>query len=785
MVGTTISHYKIISKLGQGGMGEVYLAEDSRLDRKVALKILPQHLSERAELRERFEREARAVSSLNHPHICTLYDIGEQDGIHYLVMEHLVGETLEARLAKGALPLEQTLEYAIQIADALDKAHRQGVVHRDLKPANIMLVKSGAMLLDFGLAKLQAAETPTNLSAPPTDQASLTAEGTILGTPQYLAPEELEGKEADARTDIFAFGAVVYEMATGKKAFEGKSQASLIGAIMGQDPQPMTPKFLDQVVKRCLAKEPDERWQSAGDLMAGLKWVRDGAGAGTVSEKSVHEQPRKGLAWSLVVVLVLLLVGLLAAWYSDTSTVENDEVVRFSVGPPEAFTLAVGQIGPSPAMSPDGQWLGFRTISDGVAVITVRSLDSLVTRTLPGTESVDRWFWSPDSQAIGFSAEGKLKTTDVAGGLPRAVGNHEALLLGGTWNSDGVILFGTANDGIYRVSATGGDPTPVTQVDRSQSELRHTSPHFLPDGIHFLYLALSTPQENSGVFIGSMDSEERKFLMNSSSGAQYASGHLLFIRDGSLIAQEFDVTRMELSGKPNRVAEGVFYSAFSGAGAFAASENEILAYFGGGVTEWGIRGGAQISWVDRQGRQLESIGNIAAYGQIALSPDETRIVAEVMTEEGTFDLWLLDLERQGISSRITFTSTSERDPVWSPDGHDIAFSWNPIGLADLYRMTLGQDTEAALLAESEDSRLIPEDWSSDGRFITYGEGSGSLRELRVLPLADGEESFPVVQGDFTMDEPHFSPNGEWIAYESGESGRTEVTSVRFDPVDYK
>ena len=281
MIGQTLSHYKIIEKLGAGGQGEVYLAEDSRLDRKVALKILPQHLSDRAELRERFEREARAVSSLNHPHICTLHDIGEQDGIHYLVMEHLVGETLEARLAKGPLPLEQTLEYAIQIADALDKAHRQGVVHRDLKPGNIMLVKSGAKLLDFGLAKLQAAETPTNLSALPTEQANLTAEGTILGTLQYMAPEQLEGKEADGRTDIFAFGATVYEMATGKKAFEGSSQASLIAAIMGRDPrpmaelQPMTPQLLDRVVKRCLAKDPDERWQTASDLMTGLKWVTE------------------------------------------------------------------------------------------------------------------------------------------------------------------------------------------------------------------------------------------------------------------------------------------------------------------------------------------------------------------------------------------------------------------------------------------------------------------------------------------------------------------------------
>ena len=314
MIGNTLSHYKMIEKLGQGGMGEVYLAEDSRLDRKVALKILPQHLSDRAELRERFEREARAVSRLNHPHICTLYDIGEQDGIHYLVMEHLVGETLEARLAKGALPLEQTLQYAIQIGDALDKAHRQGVVHRDLKPGNIMLTKSGAKLLDFGLAKLQAADTPTNLSALPTEQANLTAEGTILGTLQYMAPEQLEGKEADGRTDIFAFGAMVYEMATGKKAFGGKSQASLIAAIMGQDPrpmaelQPMTPQLLDWVVKRCLEKEPDERWQSAADLMAGLKQATEvGISRDSIPAVAAPAAWRRTIPWS-----VALLMGVIA-----------------------------------------------------------------------------------------------------------------------------------------------------------------------------------------------------------------------------------------------------------------------------------------------------------------------------------------------------------------------------------------------------------------------------------------------------------------------------------------
>jgi len=390
MIGQTLSHYKIISKLGQGGMGEVYLAEDSRLDRKVALKILPQHLSERAELRERFEREARAVSSLNHPHICTLYDIGEQDGIHYLVMEHLVGETLEARLAKGALPLEQTLEYAIQIADALDKAHRQGVVHRDLKPGNIMLVKSGAKLLDFGLAKLQAQETPTNLSALPTEQANLTAEGTILGTLQYMAPEQLEGKEADGRTDIFAFGAVVYEMATGKKAFEGKSQASLIGAIMGQNPrpmselQPMMPATLDHVVRRCMSKAPEDRWQAASDVMAELRWVTEvGTSVDSLPAVTGPAAWKRAIPWSIVVVMAV--IAGVALWNLMRPTPEL--LTRFVITPPPAAPLEQRTSSSELAISPDGRQIVYLAQSPGTrSQLYVRATDEFVSRPIPGTE---------------------------------------------------------------------------------------------------------------------------------------------------------------------------------------------------------------------------------------------------------------------------------------------------------------------------------------------------------------------------------------------------------------
>ena len=462
MIGTTLSHYKIISKLGQGGMGEVYLAEDSRLDRKVALKILPQHLSDRAELRERFEREARAVSSLNHPHICTLYDIGEQDGIHYLVMEHLVGETLEARLAKGALPLEQTLEYAIQIADALDKAHRQGVVHRDLKPGNIMLVKSGAKLLDFGLAKLQAAETPTNLSALPTEQANLTAEGTILGTLQYMAPEQLEAKEADSRTDIFAFGAVVYEMATGKKAFEGKSQASLIAAIMGQEPrpmselQPMTPALFDRIVKRCLAKEPDKRWQTAADLMEELKWVIEvGTSVDSLPAVTGLAAWKRAIPWSITVLMGFLVISI-AFWSSPQPT--SSPSTGFAITPPSVAPLARTRQN-DVAISRDGRLILYKTVTERGPQLYLHSVDDFVDRPIPGTENVVNSFFSPDGKSIGFFAGNSLKRIPLAGGSAVTLAEVASLNQTGIWGLDETIVFtagfgGAA--GLYRISASGG-----------------------------------------------------------------------------------------------------------------------------------------------------------------------------------------------------------------------------------------------------------------------------------------------------------------------------------------
>src|SRR6267378_1190530 len=497
--GRRLGPYEILSAIGAGGMGEVYRARDTRLDRIVAIKVLPTHLADRSELRERFEREARTIASLNHPHICTLHDIGQQDGIDYLVMEYLEGETLAQRLLKGPLPLEQVLQYAIEISDALDKAHRKGVTHRDLKPGNIMLTKTGTKLLDFGLAKLKQEVAPVNvqLSEVATADDPLTAKGTIVGTLQYMAPEQLEGKEVDARTDIFAFGAVVYEMATGKKCFEGKSQAGLIAAILQINPppisslQPMTPPALDRVVKRCVAKESDDRWQSANDLTNELKWIAEsGSEAGVPAPILTDRKSRKRLVWSVVAILLVAALALGAYSYLRRAPV-NIEPVRFFVSPPGDLagfgTTTSGTTAPV-AVSPDGRRLAFVAMgAEGRYLLWIRSLDTLAGQALAGTEGASSPFWSPDSRFIGFFAGGKLKKIEVSGGPPitlcDAPNNR-----GGTWGRDGVIVFNPANlVALQKVSESGGVPTAATVL--GQGETAHMRPSFLPDGQHFLYRA--------------------------------------------------------------------------------------------------------------------------------------------------------------------------------------------------------------------------------------------------------------------------------------------------------
>jgi len=784
--GTRLGPYEILAPLGAGGMGEVYRAKDTRLDRVVAIKVLPSHLSNNTEVQQRFEREARAVSSLSHSNICTLYDVGRQDGIDYLVMEYVDGESLADRLAKGPLPLDQVLRYSIQIADALDKAHRQGIVHRDLKPGNIMLTKSGAKLLDFGLAKFQdnnSGAVFSGLSNVPTERVSLTGEGAILGTFQYMAPEQLEGQEADARTDIFAFGAVVYEMATAKKAFTGKSQASLIGAILRDEPptistsQSMTPPALDRVVKTCLAKDPDDRWQSARDLTQELKWIAEGGSqAGIQVSASTHSKSRERTAWIVAAVLLAASV-MLAIPYVFHSSPAEPGAVRFNIPPPESATF-----GDSSCISPDGRLLAFTAReADGKVSLWIRPLDSVTSKALGGTEGAEFPFWSPDSRFIGFFSENKLKKIDISGGRPQTLCDVTSNPRGGAWNSDGTILFTPDfTTPLYKVSAGGGVPSPLTEFDPSRKENSHRWPCFLPDGRHFLYFARAAGGEGKAIFVGSLDSNERTLLFDCESRAVFASADnaransrssLLFIRDKTLMAQSFDERKLKLFGDAYPVAEDIeLYgeSGPTGYGAFSVSDEGILAY------RAGVSSIVQFAWVDRATRQLTPVGVPALYSEPCLSPDEKRVVfdkAETQPKSG--DLWLLDLSR-GTTTRFTFNPSEEACPLWSPDGTRIVFSSNRNGQQDLYQKnSTGTGSEEPLLHTGVE--LYADDWSLDGRYILYESSDPKTKfDLWVLPMTGDRKPYPFLQTEFNETHSQISPDGRWVAYVSDESGRPEV-----------
>ncbi|HEY3123122.1 MAG TPA: protein kinase, partial [Thermoanaerobaculia bacterium] len=530
--GSRLGPYEILAPLGAGGMGEVYKARDTRLERTVAIKVLPQHLSSAPEVRQRFEREAKTISQLSHPHICALHDVGREGDVDYLVMEYLEGETLTERLGRGALPLEQTLRFGTEIADALDKAHRQGIVHRDLKPGNVMLTKSGVKLLDFGLAKAIAPVTSgSGLTALPTmaGAPNLTQEGTILGTFQYMAPEQLEGREADGRTDIFALGAVLYEMATGRKAFSGTSQASLISSIMKEEPAPivqllpMTPPGLDRVVKICLAKDPEDRWQSAHDIASELKWIEQvGSGAGIPAPVVARRKSRERAAWVLFAIAALLAAGLAAAYLRKAARPVLP-VVEAAIALPEKMFL--GEL----AVSPDGTRLAFTASPPGgQPALWIRRLDGSGVQAVPGAENAYFPFWSPDGRSLAFFSEGKLRRVDSSGGAILAICDA-GRGAGGTWNRDGTIVFAPApTSALSRVPASGGRPAPVTKLDASRHETAHRYPQFLPDGTHFLYMAadLSAPPDDpaNSIRVGSLDGKSDKALVPVASGAAYAAG---------------------------------------------------------------------------------------------------------------------------------------------------------------------------------------------------------------------------------------------------------------------
>ncbi|HXW93813.1 MAG TPA: protein kinase, partial [Terriglobales bacterium] len=563
--GTQLGPYEIESPLGAGGMGEVYRARDARLNRLVAIKILPEHLSDNPVAKERFDREARIISSLNHPHICHLYDVGTQDGISFLVMEHMEGETLADRLRKGPLPLDQMLRYAGELCDGLETAHRSGVIHRDLKPGNIMITKTGAKLMDFGLAKPMApasapgSQLTRTLSSP---DRPLTAEGTIMGTFQYMSPEQVEGKEADERSDIFSLGAVLYEMVTGKRAFEGKTAASTIAAILASEPkpisamQPASPPALDRIVKTCLAKDPDERLQSAHDVKLQLQWIADAGPTPGATAPAAAWWKSPALGWGICALLLLALAWLFIGGLNPSAPA-NTAVRAEIVPPPDAEFFSRDIEGGPPAISPDGRQIVVAVRDkQGTVMLWLRPVDSQSIHPLAGTEGAEHPFWSPDSRSIGFFAQGKLKRIDASGGDLRALCDVSLSPRGGTWNREGVILFtpGTA-DLVYRVSADGGTPVAVTELDQSHAETSHRWPQFLPDGNHYLFLVRSFDKERTGVYVGSLDSKLHDLVLHTGYRTLFVPGYLLYMQDKTLVAQPFDAQKAKLSGQPTPLAD--------------------------------------------------------------------------------------------------------------------------------------------------------------------------------------------------------------------------------------
>ena len=760
--------------------GEVYKAKDTRLDRTVAIKILPEHLAENPERKQRFEREAKAISQLNHPHICTLYDIGEQDGIDYLVMEYIEGETLAERLKRGPLPLDEALEYGIQIADGLEAAHRAGIVHRDLKPGNAMLTKSGIKLLDFGLAKVLAQESDAGASDAPTKQRDLTKEHAILGTLQYMAPEQLEGKAADSRTDIFAFGALLYEMVTGQRAFEGESQASLISAIMSSEPrliselQSMSPPGLDRIARRCLEKDPDERWQTAKDLTAELAWVaeRDPRDGGPDTRSNTHAG-RDFLAWGVAVVATIVAMGLAATRNDRVPT--NRSVTEFVITPPEAAAFSHLYLRASPVVSPDGRLVAFSARDSVGERIWVRSLDSLEARPLEGTDEPFGLFWSTDSRSIGFYRDGALRKVDVRGGPPQTIAKHPAVSWGGTWNAEGVVLFSPFWGPVHRVRSGGDISEPLTTLDPSREEIDHRRPQFLPDGEHFLFDVRSREAEHRGTYVSSLTAPETKrLILRGTQEVQYASpGYLLFAREGNLLAQRFDVDSLETIGEP--IAVGKQVAVFYGGGSFSASTNGVLAYRRPYTTDY------RLAWFDRQGNHLSTLPVPAGAQSPEISPGGSQFAFERWAPEtGTRDIWLFELSR-GVASRFTFDPSDDSDPTWSPEGSHIAFSSRRGGYQSLYQKDAEGSVEVEMIHQAEGEEW-PMGWSPDGQHILYSRWSAAeSNALWLLPLSGSREASPMFDSNFEESQGRFSPDGTWVSYTSNESGRNEVFLQPFPP----
>lgn len=784
--GTKLGPYEVQSPLGAGGMGEVYRARDTRLDRTVAIKVLAAHLSDSPELKQRMEREARAISSLNHPNVCHLYDIGSHGGTDYLVMEFLEGETLAERIRKGPMPLNEILKIAIAVTDALASAHRQGIIHRDLKPANIMLTKGGAKLMDFGLAKsagvsgagsgsgaplLSAARTMSQTMSGASPLSPLTTAGSIIGTIQYMSPEQIEGKEADARSDLFALGGVLYEMVTGARPFEGKSQISVASAILEKDPEPisaaypLTPPAFEHVITACLAKNPDDRFQTAQDVALQLRWIAQSPSQSLKPAEKETQAKRSPLPWLIAAALALLLIALVL-WSRESKPAE--QTTYYSA----PLSFAARDV----AISPNGHTVALvgRKESQRNNLLWIYEPGSQDATPLLNTDGASFPFWSADGRSLGFFADGKLKRLELAGGQVQTLCDAPTGR-GGTWNKDGVILFtpsGHLGVGIYRISASGGTPTPITTPDRSAIEDSHRWASFLPDGIHFLYSAIhlsGQKEKPSSVFVGALGSNEKHLVTVSRANVMYAApGYLLFYRDQTLFAQHFDVKKFEVVGEPFPILTDIQFQPRISKATYSAANASLLV-----AQESGDAGTSQLLWFNRQGQEVGAATKPGLYGNIVLSPNGKTIASDTTDPlSQNTDLWSYDLESQG-AKRLTFDPAIDSLPIWSPDASRMIFSSNRGPAFDLYlKDTNGGQEETKIPQEGADR--FPTDWSRDGKYVVYERGT----DLWYLTFPDLHAT-EFLKAVATLKNGRFSPDGKWLAYSSNESGRWEVYVTSF------
>jgi eukaryotic-like serine/threonine-protein kinase len=783
--GVRLGPYEILDAIGAGGMGEVYRARDSRLGRDVALKVLPEAFGRDAERMTRLEREAKVLASLNHPNIASIYGVEESNGGRALVLELVEGATLTQRIQQDALPLDETLPIAKQIAEGLEYAHERGIIHRDLKPSNLKQTPDGQVkILDFGLAKaLEGEATELELQNSPTLSAAATRAGMLLGTAAYMSPEQARGKRVDRRADIWAFGCVFYEMLSGAPAFGGETTSDILACVIRAEPDwsslpGSVPPRIRELLRRCLQKDPRQRLQAMGEARVTIEEVLAGASdlAVFAAPSDGHLKPQERIAWTVATALLAIAAALLGIGYFSRAPNPKQAIVSQLAPPKNTGFILTGLSAGPPVLSPDGNRLAFTARgADGKQFLWVRSLDETMEEPLPGTEGGTFPFWSPDGRSLAFFASGKLNRIEASGGPSLALCDAVSGR-GGTWGAEGTILFSLLSGPIFRVPASGGTPQPVTKLPESLGQYSHRWPQLLPDSRHFLFLGQDTSLGESMIYVGSLDGGEPKLLFRNESSAVYAPpGYLLFARQGTLLAQPFDVKRLQLTGDAVPLAAHDAVDSTMSRGNFSVSENGILVYASGSLSQ------ARLLWFDRAGRQLSETGAIDFYGFPRISPDGRRLAISKVSGTSSSSIWIFELDH-GTSSRLTFFSGRNDLPAWSPDGRSIAFTWTQDGKRHIYQKPADGTGTATPLVVGEGGEIFPS-WSSDGRYLlfqTHSRRGTSPWEIWAQPLFGDHKPFPVVENpQFLQGTPALSSDGKWLAYDSDESGKVEVYVTPF------